>query len=129
MDEKRIKEAFADEMFVKKLLELEEPAQVQAAFKEKGIELTETEVIAFRDEAVRLAEKIGLNGELSLEQLDEAAGGVFVSSTVATGLAVVFIGAVAASAVPMVAALGGAVVGLGAVAVAGVVSSLSGRRW
>ncbi len=37
MDENRIKEVFSDEEFVKGLLALEEPAEVQAALKEKGI--------------------------------------------------------------------------------------------
>ena len=43
----KIKEVFSDEAFVKGLFELESAAEVQAALKEKGIEMTEEEILAF----------------------------------------------------------------------------------
>ena len=46
MNIEKIKEIFADEAFVKGLFELETAAEVQAALKEKGAELTEEEILA-----------------------------------------------------------------------------------
>ncbi len=86
MDESRVKEVFSDEEFVKGLMALEEPAEVQAALKEKGIEMTEDEVVQLRDVIVKLAEQAGENGELSLEQIDEAAGGIALGTVVLGGL-------------------------------------------
>ena len=43
MNMEKMKEVFSDEAFVKSLFELETAAEVQAALKEKGVELTEEE--------------------------------------------------------------------------------------
>ena len=75
MDEKRVQEVFGDESFVTSLLELETTAEVQTALKEKGIDMTEGEVTTLRDEVMKLAEKVQNGEELTLNQLDEAAGG------------------------------------------------------
>ena len=40
MDEKLVKEVFSDKEFVMSLLKLDTPEEVQAALKEKGIDLT-----------------------------------------------------------------------------------------
>ena len=75
IDQSHIKEVFSDEVFVKGLLELETPLEVQAALKEKGIEMTESEILALRDEIEKLAERVRNGEELSLDQLDDVAGG------------------------------------------------------
>ena len=66
MNIEKIKEVFADEAFVKGLFELESAAEVQAALKEKGVELTEEEIFAIRDLLVKVA-----NGEIAAEQLEQ----------------------------------------------------------
>jgi len=76
MDEKRIKEVFSDEVFVKGLLELEAPEEVQAALKTKDIDFTMDEIMRLHDELVKTGKKADENGELSLEQLDDVAGGL-----------------------------------------------------
>jgi len=76
MDENRIKEVFSDEAFVKGLVELETPEEVQTALKEKGVELTVGEIMQLRDGLIKAAEKAGEGGELSLDQLDDVAGGI-----------------------------------------------------
>ena len=86
MDEKSIKEVFSDEVFVKYLLELDTPAQVQAALSAKDIEMIETEIIALRDEIVRLLDKLQSGEELSVDQLDDVAGGVLLSGAIVAGL-------------------------------------------
>jgi lactobin A/cerein 7B family class IIb bacteriocin len=79
MNEQRMKEIFSDEAFVKELFAMETPAQVQAALKEKGIDITETEVIRAKDlinERIQSgAAPERVSEELSLEQLDDVAGG------------------------------------------------------
>ena len=75
IDQGYVKEVFSDEVFVKSLLELETPLEVQAALQEKGIEMTESEILALRDEIEKLAERVRNGEELSLDQLDDVAGG------------------------------------------------------
>ena len=81
MDEKRIEAVFSDEAFVKSLLETKEPEAVRAALQEKGIELSlkeVTELGSLLERALTKAEENG--GELSMEELDEAAGGWWVAT-------------------------------------------------
>ena len=93
MDNHRIIEVFSDETFVKELLEMDSPAQVQAALKQKDIDMTEDEILVLRDEIVRQAQKLADGGELSLEELDEVAGGgalvggAFVAAVIVLGVA------------------------------------------
>ena len=76
MDEKRIKEIFSDEAFVKGLLALETPEEVQAALKEKGVAVSIEEIMQLKDALIKASEKAAESGgELSLEELEEAAGG------------------------------------------------------
>ena len=87
----KMKEVFADEAFVKGLFELETAAEVQAALKEKGLEMTEEEILGVRDLLIKVgngeisAEKLELwtkqveNGELSDEMLEQVAGGAIVT--------------------------------------------------
>ena len=65
MENYKMKEIFADEAFVKSLMELESAAEVQEALKEKGIELTEDDIMALRDIILKVEE-----GEISREQLE-----------------------------------------------------------
>ena len=69
MDEKRAKELFADKEFVKSLLALETPEQVQAAAKAKGLDLTLDEISAIKGSLTKT------NGELSEADLEKVAGG------------------------------------------------------
>ena len=65
MNMEKMKEVFSDEAFVKSLFELETAAEVQAALQEKGVEMTEEEILGIRDLFLKVAE-----GELSAEQLE-----------------------------------------------------------
>ena len=126
MNIERLKEVFLDEAFVKSLFELETVAEVQAALQEKGIELTEEEILGVRDLLIKVeeggisAEQLeswaaqAEDGELPEEMLELVSGGLLISSlligiaitTAATGVAV------------------GTTVGIGA----GVVSAIK-NRW
>ena len=66
MNMEKMKEVFADEAFVKGLFELETAAEVQAALKEKGVELTEEEILSVRDVLAKVE-----SGEISAEQLEQ----------------------------------------------------------
>ena len=89
MNMENMKAAFADEVFVKGLFELETVAEVQAALKEKGIELTEEESISIHEffakvksgeiSQTQLSNR-SENGELSEEMLEKVAGGGFLGS-------------------------------------------------
>jgi len=84
MDEKRMTEVFADEVFVKKLLSLQTPEAVQTALGEKGIKLSLQEVEAVGKALLKAVESANENGgELSIESLDEVAGGVMISQAAA----------------------------------------------
>ena len=69
MDENKFKEAFADEAFMKNLLELDEPEDVISAFKAKGIELSIDDVMRMRDVIAAVSE-----GK-ELDELEDVAGG------------------------------------------------------
>ena len=66
MNMEKMKEIFSDEAFVKGLFELETAAEVQAALKEKGVALTEEEILAIREFFVKVE-----SGEISVEQLEK----------------------------------------------------------
>lgn len=126
MENYKMKEIFADEAFVKSLMELESAAEVQEALKEKGIELTEDDIMALRDIILKVEE-----GEISREQLEswaaqaedgelpeemlELVSGGFVISSLLIGIAIT----TAATGVAV-----GTTVGIGA----GVVSAIK-NRW
>ena len=74
MDEMRAKELFADEEFVKSLLALETPEQVQAAAKAKGLDLTLDEISAIKS-AIK-GSLTNTNGELNEADLEKVAGGL-----------------------------------------------------
>ena len=70
MDEKRAEELFADEAFVKSLLALETPKEVQAAVKAKGVDLTLDEISAIKEVLAKFT-----SAELSDADLENVAGG------------------------------------------------------
>ena len=70
MDEKRAEELFADEAFVKSLLALETPEEVQAAVKAKGVDLTLDEISAIKEVLAKFT-----SAELSDADLENVAGG------------------------------------------------------
>ena len=89
MNMEKIKKIFADEVFVKGLFELETAAEMQAALKEKGAELTEEENHAICEFFAKVKggeiapgklRKQSENGELSEETLEQIAGGGFWGS-------------------------------------------------
>jgi predicted ribosomally synthesized peptide with nif11-like leader len=92
MDDARVKEVFADEAFVKSLLELETPEEVQSALKARGIEASREEILSARDALVKAAEK---GGALSEEELENVAGGflplipIMIAGAIAGGAGVV----------------------------------------
>ena len=105
MNIEKIKEVLANEAFVKGLFELESAAEVQAALQEKGVELTEEEILAVRDLLAKMengeisAEQLE-DGELSEEALEQVAGGILLigSAIVITKVACIIAGAVAGAA-------------------------------
>ena len=123
MDKQQIKAVFSDEAFVMEFLALETPEEVQAALKEKDIDMTESEIVDLRDEIIKQAQKAEEDGALSLEQLDEAAGGVapaLIMVTATTLVAVSVVGTAAAAA-GIGLAIGGIAKGIG--------SLFQNRRW
>lgn len=94
MNIERVKEVFADEAFAKSLFELETASEMQAALKEKGIELSEEEITSIQDALMKVKtgeitkeqiEKWSVqleNGELSEESLELVSGGIGILSIV-----------------------------------------------
>ena len=114
MNDQHIKEVFSNEAFLKGLLELETPEAVRAALKEKDIDMTESEIMTLRSEIIKLAERMQSGEELSLDQLDEAAGG---------GVITIGVGVITTVVLTSAATLGGIV------AVGNVVKIITGLRW
>ena len=75
MDTKKLNELFLDQAFVKSLCELETAAQVQAELKKKGLDATEQDVMKLRESLIKQIENGKHQGEMSLDQLDDVAGG------------------------------------------------------
>lgn len=71
MDEKLAKEVFSDKEFVKSLLLMETPEEVQSALKEKGIDLTVEDIMQIREMCNRAD-----TDELSDDELENVAGGI-----------------------------------------------------
>ena len=88
----RFEELAKDEGFIRSLLALEEPADVQKALEEKDIELTIPEIMRIRDTLVKAMEKG--NGELSEEELGEVTGGesVLLTAFMILGYSAIFVG-------------------------------------
>ena len=69
----KLEEVLKDEGFVKSLLEMENPEDVQTALAEKDIEVTLEELASARDLLSKYGEK---GSELSEDELEEVSGGV-----------------------------------------------------
>lgn len=80
---KKLQEVLKDEAFAAKLLDLEEPEDVQKELEEKGIDFSLAEIEQIGEMLRKVSEgeisedEIGkaANGELSEEELEQAAGG------------------------------------------------------
>jgi predicted ribosomally synthesized peptide with nif11-like leader len=100
MDEMHIKEVFSNEAFVKSIMELETPEEVQEALQKEGIDLSVDEIVTI----MKLAEKkIANGGELSEEELESVTGGVIwaiviIFAIVGVGFATATTGAAVSSA-------------------------------
>ena len=105
MNAEKLKEVFADEAFVKGLFELESAAEVQAALKEKGVELSEEEILGIRDLLCKVE-----SGEISAEQLEDGELPEELLEQVAGGSVLLTIGIVA-GVVANVAAMVTSIVG------------------
>ena len=66
MNIEKMKEVLSDEAFFKSLFELETVAEVQAALQEKGVELSENEILGVRELFLKVE-----GGEISAEQIEE----------------------------------------------------------
>ena len=85
MNEEQLKQVLADESFVASLLDLETPQEVQAALKEKGIDLELADI-----EAVKRSVEQAQDGELSDDDLEDVAGGsISIGTVIAIGAAIV----------------------------------------
>jgi lactobin A/cerein 7B family class IIb bacteriocin len=72
MQEALIKDVFADEEFVKRLLCLETPQEVQSAMSGKGIDLTLDQIVKIKELIVK---RLDAGRELSEEELEDVTGG------------------------------------------------------
>ena len=93
MNEKRIKEVFSDEEFVKELFSKETPEEAQALLAEKEIDMSIDELVKLKDlVAAKLqAAENGESTEITEEDLADVAGGVAVLFAI-MGLVVVGVG-------------------------------------
>lgn len=92
LTQEKIQEVFSDEKFVESLLQMEEPEEVQAALKEKGIELTVEEVKQIREKLENTSE-----GELSEEDLGQVSGGIAITMIIGAIAGLISLTASAAS--------------------------------
>jgi len=124
MNKEKIKEVFSDEAFVKSLLELDTPEEVQAALAEKDIDLTVEQIMQMREllvkvqsgeispEQLEAVQKHSEDGELDEESLEQVAGGLFIADDVAVLIGI------------------GIVTGLAALGAAGTYThGITGGRW
>lgn len=82
----KVKELFADKEFVEKILELESAEEVQAALKEKGLELTVEEINQIKEQLIKSGES---GEEVSDEELEQVAGGVVGTVIACTAIGII----------------------------------------
>ena len=126
MNMEKIKEVFADEAFVKGLFELESAAEVQAALQEKGVEMSEEEILGIRELLVKVD-----SGEITVEQLEQWVAQVEsgelseeLLEQVSGGVVTIGIGTIVG-----IVAVGTIIVGAAATATAMLISTLCRERW
>ncbi len=81
----KLKEAFADQEFAKKILEMETAEEVQSALKGKGVDLSVEEIKAIHNQLVRQLES---GEDLDKDQLKNVAGGFVITTAMAVGAAI-----------------------------------------
>lgn len=69
MNDQQIKDLFSDQAFMNSILEMETAEEVQAALKEKGLDLSLEEIGVIRESLN------SENGELSEDELENVSGG------------------------------------------------------
>lgn len=92
MNEERIKEVFSDEAFLKELFSKETPEEVQVLLAEKDIALSIDEIVKLREILEKKLQQAQSGEEISDDDLEEVAGGVY--DLIALGV-VLFVGIVA----------------------------------
>jgi hypothetical protein len=112
MNTENVKAAFADEAFVRSLLELDTVAEVQAALKEKDVELSEEEILGIRDLFLKVAEgEISVeqleSGELPEELLEQVAGGSIFLTLMGVGAVIGMVSTVGAAVTEIIHAASG----------------------
>ena len=75
MDEKRMQEVFSDEAFVATLFDAENPEEVQALIKEKGLDFSLEQIEEIKNQLV----KTSSGDALSADELDDVAGGFIIT--------------------------------------------------
>jgi len=97
MNSNEIQKVLSDEVFVKSLMEMETTAEVQKALKLKGLDLSEKDILKIRDDVQKHLENGTKPDELSLDQLDDVAGGSLIMLS-ATALVVTLVACAAGGA-------------------------------
>ena len=89
-----LEKALKDEIFARKVLEMQDLGDVQAAFKTKNVDLTIEEIQQIGDAVKKVAAKKQENpgAELSLDQLEEVAGGGITMTIICCVAAVMAVG-------------------------------------
>ena len=126
MNMENMKAAFTDETFVKGLFELESVAEVQAALKEKGVEMSEEEILGIRELLIKVE-----SGEISVEQLEQWVAQLESGELSDEMLEQVSGGSVAigVGAIVGIVVAGAIIVGAVATATAMLISTLCRERW
>ena len=82
MNEALIKEIFSDEAFLKSLSEMETAEEVQAALKEKGLDLSIDDILKIQKTLTSQE-----NGELSEDEMENVAGGFAITAGIVSAIA------------------------------------------
>ena len=82
MNEALIKEIFSDEAFLKSLAEMETAEEVQAALKEKGLDLSIDDILKIQKTLTSQE-----NGELSEDEMENVAGGFAITAGIVSAIA------------------------------------------
>ena len=75
MNEARIKEVFSDEAFVKEMVSKDTPAEVKALLAEKGIDVSENDILQLRKLVEKKLSQAEDSEELDENDLEDVAGG------------------------------------------------------
>jgi len=79
MNEEKIKEIFSDEAFVKELLNLDTPEEIQTLLKSKGIELDREQIEKAKAFVSKKLAMIEAGEELGDDELDDVSGGFAIT--------------------------------------------------